>query len=323
MRRVLTLAICLSAAAAGCGTQQILLGTEGSYLFTVMDGLALPGEEVPLRARLQAGDLLRGQAGKVVRFSRDAALYKASETDDDGAAVVTFTPGEPGDYRFVAEVAPTGLPDEPPKPSELLIACRKADAPMVVVDLDKTVVASGFQTVLLGNPDPMPGSAEVLGRLARDRTIVFLTHRPDYFGPKSKQWLRARGYPAGPVLLSTVGGFLKGSGTYKSDAIKALRQRFKGIEIGIGDKASDAKAYRDNGMKSFLIVQVPGGASAKQLEALADSLKGLPDDIQAVTGWDQIEKALFDKASFPSSAMESRLRDLAKERRQTEEAGKK
>ncbi len=41
------------------------------------------------------------------------------------------------------------------------------------------------------------------------------------------------------------------------------------------------------------------------------------------TNSQQPDKALFDKASFPSSAMESRLRDLAKERRQAEEAGKK
>ncbi|MBE3069617.1 MAG: hypothetical protein IMZ66_05205 [Planctomycetes bacterium] len=313
---LVALSVC-TLAAGGCGAQQILLGTEGAYLFTVMDALALPGEDVLLRARLQAGDLLRGRAGQVVRFSRDGVLYKAGETDGDGVAAVTFTPPEPGDYRFVADVAAAGLPDEPPRPRELLIACRAADAPVVVVDLDKTIVASGFHAVLLGNPEPMPGSPEVLSRLARDRTVVFLTHRPDYFGPKSKQWLRAQGYPPGPVLLSTVGGFLKGSGTYKQDAIRSLKQRFKGIAVGIGDKVSDAQAYHDNGLKAFLIVQVPDDASADALEQLADSIKGLPDAVQVVTGWGEIEKALFDAGAYPRSAIERRLRDLAGERRKT------
>jgi len=67
--------------------------------------------------------------------------------------------------------------------------------------------------------------------------------------------LRDKKYPAGPVLLSTVGGFLKGSGKYKTEMLRRLQVGFKKIEVGIGDKVSDAAAYHENGLKSFLIIQ--------------------------------------------------------------------
>jgi hypothetical protein len=309
-------------AAAGCGAQQLLLGTQGSYLFTAQDALALPGEEVQLKARLQGGDMLRGEAGYVVRFSRGGSLYKAAQTDSDGVATVSFTPDAAGDFVFDVDVAPAGFPDKPPPPADILIACRAADAPLAVVDLDKTVVASGFETVLMGNPTPMARSPEVLERMARDRTIVYLTHRPEYFGPKSEAWLREHKFPRGPLLMSTASGFFKGSGAFKTEMIRGLKARFTKIELGIGDKASDVQAYHDNGLRGILIIQVDEKAAAENLEAQADALAPLPDAVQVVTGWDEVEQILFGGKAFPRSAMEKRLRDLAAARQKAEPAGK-
>ncbi len=322
--RCATAAALLAALAAmsGCGAQEVLLGTRGSYLFTAMDALAVPGEEIDLRAQLRGGDMLRGRGGYAVRFHRDAKLYKVAETDADGIAAVSFAPKTPGDHVFTAELAPIGLAEEPPAPLELLVACRKPDAPLAVVDLDRTVVATGFHTVLVGSPEPMADSRQVLARLARKSTIVYLTHRPDYFSLKSKAWLREHKYPPGPLLLSTPGAFLKGSGAYKSEMLERLGKRFRKIEIGIGDKISDAQAYHANGLKAFLILQVPQAAAPETLDALADELEKLDDEVQVVTHWRQIEQVLFDKGSHPRSAMQRRLRKLAAEARASLKAPK-
>jgi hypothetical protein len=306
--------VCLAAlvlTSAGCGTESLILGTERGYLFTGYDVLALPGEEVELRARLQAGELLRDQPGHVVRFLRDGELYRAAEIGEEGTAIVSFTPEEPGDYLFTLELAPAGFEGEPPPPTDLLVACRKADEPMVVVDLDKTLVASGFHTVLVGDPEPMSDSVDVMKRLAEKHSVIYLTHRPELFGPKSEAWLRDQDYPTGPLLLSDIRGFLSGSGAFKTGMIKDLTSRFEKLEIGIGDKISDAQAYHDNGLRSFLVIQVPERPEPEELRELADSLGQLPDAVQVVTGWGEIEKAIFEDATYPRSAAQERLRTRA------------
>jgi len=280
--------------------------------------LALPGEEVTLRARLQSGDLLAGQSGFVVRFYRDGDLYKAAETGADGAAVVAHTPARPGDEPFTAALSPNGFSGEPPEPVRLLVACRRPDAPLLVVDLDKTLVASGFEQVLIGDPDPMPHSRDVMKRIAARYTVVYLTHRPDYFGPKSKAWLRKQGYPNGPLLLSDIGGFLKGSEAFKSGRLKDLRERFKRLEVGIGDKISDARAYHDNGMTSFAIVRPGDETTAADLRSLIEALEALPKDVHVVEGWKQIESAIFGDARFPPSKMLGRVRAMLEAREKAE-----
>jgi hypothetical protein len=294
--------------ACGCGAQNVLFGGRQGYLFTASDAVALPGEEVLLRAHLQGGDLLRDQPGYVVRFSRGGEYYKAAETDRDGLAAVSFTPPEAGDYVFRVELSPNGFPDQPPEPVEAFVLCRRADTPLVIIDLDKTVVASGFQQVLVGTPEPMADSVEVMKRLAKEYTPIYLTHRPDLFGPKSRAWLREHDYPGGPLLLSDIGGFLKGSGAFKSAMLGDIRRRFKGNAVGIGDKVSDAVAYHDHGLRAFLIIQPDETAGAAGLRQLADSLDPLPDAVQVVTGWREIERAVFEGATFPKTALQDRLR---------------
>jgi len=295
---------------SGCGAQEVFLGTEGSMLLTTRDVLALPGEEVHLRARLQGGDLLRDRPGYVVLFSRRGRLFKAAETGEDGVASVSFTPQKAGDYPFRVEVASAGLPQTPP-PQELLVACRTSETPIAVVDLDKTLVASGFQAVLLGSPAPMPGSVEVMRRLAEGHAIVYLTHRPEYFGTTSRAWLDTHGYPEGPLLLSSVSEFIKGSGAYKTGAIRRLGGRFPNMRIGIGDKVSDALAYHENGLTSFLIVQIPRSDSPQPYEELATELEALPPSIHVVTAWPEIERVVFEGASYPPSRIVAMLRERA------------
>lgn len=307
---------------AGCGAQPVLLGTTGSAVFSAMDVLATPREQVDLRAQLRSGDFLRGSPGYAVRFYQGEELYRVAQTDEDGVAAVSFTPAKAGDYAFRAELVPAGMKEPPPPPAELAVYCRPGDVPMAVVDLDKTVVASGFHTVLLGNPEPMSHSQEVLARLARTHLILYLTHRPDLFTLKSRSWLKDNGYPPGPLLLSSISGFLKGSGAFKSDMIVQLQERFTRMEIGIGDKISDAQAYRQRGMKAFLIVQIPESDEPEPYDDLAGKLDQLDEKVQVVGGWDEIEEALFGRGSYPRSDMQKRLNDLARASREKVKSAK-
>lgn len=290
---LLCLATCF--ASAGCGAQEAFLAADGTTLFIGRDGLGVPGRETDLQAQVRGGDFLRGRPGLAVRFYRGGELYKVAETDANGVATVAFTPPAEGDYLFQAAVAPAGMAGDLPQPAPLLLACRKPDTPLAIVDLDKTIVASGFEAVLAGNPQPMAGSQGVLARLARTHTVVYLTHRPDFFTRKSRDWLREQQYPIGPLLLSTRSQFLSGSGRYKAAAIAHLQRDFGRVEIGIGDKISDARAYHESGMKAILIYHVSASAEPARRQREAKELESLPAEVQVVSNWAEVADALAGK----------------------------
>ncbi len=304
---VLLLALALS----GCGTGGVVLGTPGEYLFIANDQLVTPGERTWLRARLQGGDLLSDRPGHTVMFYRDGSLHGASVTDADGVARLHFTPSAKGDYVFEARVSPVGLTSPPGPVPSLLIACRPHDEPILVVDIDRTLVESGFVQVLFGEPEPLEDSARVMRRLAKEFTIVYLTHRPEYFDPVSRLWLCEHTYPAGPVLFADIKGFVKGSEEYKTATLAELSRRFTNIRIGIGDLITDVCAYHQAGASGYLILH-PQLMEKMELLELSREVEQLPPSVQVVTSWREIERGIFDGDRFAPEEMAGLLRRQAR-----------
>ena len=296
---VLLAVLLLAAGAAGCNFLRSMFGEEEGYLFSGYDVLAVPGEEVVVKVRLQSGSLLHDKPDVPVRFEHDGRLLGEVRTDKAGYASFPFKPLMPGDYLVTAAALPKPHKVPPPRPVETLVCCREAGAAMVIVDLDKTLVASGFKKVLVGDPPPMPNSVEVMSELAGRFTVVYLTHRLHSFGPKTKAWLREHSYPHGPVLLATNKEFIKGSGEYKTAAIEHLRRQFNGRLIGIGDQISDAQASLVNGAEALLLVRVPDSARADDLRRLARLLRSAPPGAQVVGDWREIRQAVLEGAKFP------------------------
>jgi hypothetical protein len=281
------------------------------------DMLVEAGQETVLEASLGTGLRKEGLDGKRIQFFMGEQML--GEVRTDGAGTATFrwkVPEKPTDYRLQARLSPADQPQEKVADADIFVAARAKDATLVVVDLDRTVVQSGFFSVLVGAAKPMPGAAVVLGRLARDNTIVYLTHRPDFLATTSKRWLTENGFPPGPVLTSTMGTLLSGSGAYKAARLAAVKKTFPNVLVGIGDKMSDAKVYANTGARPILIFQADWSEhDPEKFEKLADELAALPDSVQVVTNWQQVAAVCFEKAVFLKRDMERRLRDTAAELR--------
>ena len=273
------------------GTRETLSGIQQDMLLQAQDVLALPDEEVTLEARLLQEPDFAARPGVTAQFLRDGTVFASQVTGTDGYARAKFKPPKAGDYLF------TVRSDQ--REATLLVAVREAKTPITVIDMDDTLVASGFAKVIFGEPAMMPGSVDVVKRLAKDYTIIYLTHRPEYFAARSKVWLKKHEYPQGPVLTSTISGFLKGSGEFKSTKLRELSQKFKNLKIGIGDKMSDAQAYHANGMRAILILPVKADAKPKDLIELAARLDGLSDDVDVVRNWQQVQAAIYENKRFP------------------------
>ena len=302
----LALLVASSSLLSGCGWVSKALGMRNDRLLQGQDVLSLPGEKAVLRIRLESGSFLRDQEGREVRFVLDGKTLATGVTDEEGFAETVFEPPSPGDYSFRIEVPVASEADSWPE-VDLLVSCRPGDAPIAVVDLDGTLLPRDFKEVLTGDPQPLDQACEVLKELARNCTIVYLTHRPECFGPKSKSWLARHGFPRGPMLLSDLSAFVHGNREYKSEALHRLRSRFSAMTIGIGDKFSDMSAYRQNGLRAILIFHLHDPDDAEDVREQAERLDKLPEGVQVVKDWAEVRAVLREGKKYPPRRMKDEL----------------
>jgi hypothetical protein len=308
-RKVLILAAAVVAlfAANGCGLQNKMLGATGGVLLQGVDTLADPHSQAPVTARLQGGDYLRGLEGYLVGFYHLDRKIGESRTDQDGLAAIEYATGEVGNDIILAKLEDPDIRKYAIPAVEIVVAVRDKSSRMMVIDLDRTVVESGFSEVLANRAVPMADSQRVLSRAAKDYTIVYLTHRPDIFTERSKEWLRKYDYPVGPLLVSSLSGFLKSSQDFKNAAIKNLKDRYPNIEIGIGDQAGDAQAYLANGLKAIVIVHPELMKKPEDVRREIRDLQTLPAEVETVESWNQIDQVIFEGKHFPVAQALARL----------------
>jgi len=324
----------LVACAAGCGgtpsvsdgwkdsaaeiAAGITLGAEHGCVFYAFDAMAYPDAEAELTVRILHVRKLQHVEGVTVEYFLGKQSLGRATTDKDGYAKLKWKPPQakaPQDHEITAKIV--AVPDDDLEemlkatPASLLVAVRPKDASFAVIDLDHTVVDSGFARVLIGGAKPMPQAAKTVKELAGKYDLIYLTHRPDLLTVTSKRWLTDNGFPRAPLLVSTFKQAIGDSGEYKSARLKQLREQYPRLEIGIGDKLSDAKAYADNGMKPYLIPHYDKDDD-DDVRDMAEEVRKLKADVQVVEGWDDIRDGVFKKKSFPPAVYAKRLDDRSR-----------
>lgn len=304
----------------------VTLAAEHGALFYAYDTLAYPGEPVELMARVISLEELEEVEGATVEFSLGRTSLGKVKTDKQGYAKLNWKPPKPGDYKLTAKIV--GVPDEDFKdmlkctPAPLLVSARTKDTRFVVLDLDHTVVGSSFFRVLFGGAKPMPKAADVVKQLSKDYSLVYLTHRPGLLTIKSKSWLTQNGFPRAPLLVSKFKQAMGDSGKFKTGRLKALREQFPNVAIGIGDKISDAEAYVANGLKAYLIPHYDR-KDDDDVRDMAEKIRKLNKDIQVVDDWDQIRVGILKAKKYPPTTYAAGLKALARrleaEKRRKEE----
>lgn len=249
------------------------------------DILALPGETVTLRAKLEERGGLGMKPdleGELVLFHHgNGSLLGKALTDDNGWADLKYAVADkPGsDVSVDCSLAPESEYATPK--ATLLLAVRDGNATFLVSDLDHTVAdvsSLGFLVKSNKSVPTLPGAPEALTRLAKIYSILYLTARDDAFMNHTKSWLRMKGFPPGPVFFWDLGGKPFDSGDYKTEALAKLKKRFPGLACGVGDKVHDVEAYLANGMRAFLIGDEPD--------------EDAPEKAEFVKSWKDVEKKL-------------------------------
>lgn len=311
--------IVLAGLASGCqDVAQMVLGTDGEYLLQAYDAVTVPGNPAIVQARLEEGTFLDDVQNEHLIFRGPGDFYAYVPTNDEGFATLELTARKTGDFAFRVTVPAdfSAYHDrKAPAPASILLASRPPEQPVVVIDMDKTLVASGFWEVLTGDPKPMHDALGVVNRLSKAHTLVYLTHRPALLGPKSRAWLEQHGFPRAPLLLARKEDLLRGNLDYKKRRLEKLGQLFDDLEVGLGDKVSDMRAYLDAGMKAVLLVYLDNPGEETYEEAL-EMLSKVPPAVHVVRDWQQAEAVLFEGRSYPPAQA---IEDIRKELRRLRE----
>ena len=231
-------------------------GAKKAYL-QGYDALGRPGVELGLRAKAEKASRLRFRPDledEVVRFHLAGRLLGSAKTNDDGVAAIRHTFNKAGRYTVTATLGDRSK--YAAEPGSFLVAVHDANTRFVVCDVDHTLAGvSAAKFVFKKNEDvpALPGSVEVLTQAAKHYAILYVTARDDAFMNTTRGWMALRKFPPGPVFFWDFGRKKTSHRKYKTREIAAIKEQFPHLVIGLGDKASDARAYLANGLRAIII----------------------------------------------------------------------
>lgn len=284
----------------------------------LQDVMIQPGETAEVSIKLGRGvgsTTINTYPGRrVIVTDGQGAEVLSAKTDQDGRVRFRRKFAEAGNYFYRATVEGQ-VEEKDVRPSFFGVYVRDKDVPIVICDMDKTLVKSGFGYVLAGLASPFDGAKEVLHSLVADRgmTVVYLTHRPDFLDSESRAWLRRYDFPPGPLVGSTLSGLLSGSEKFKTGAIAELKKRYAKLKLAIGDKIADANAYVANQVPSILLPDIEWDKTkAKYWREKLTEIQTVDPGVTVCRDWSEISQATLKDVKYPLGRMVEMIREAAR-----------
>ncbi len=139
--------------------------------------------------------------------------------------------------------------------TEAYVNVVEPSSKVVVSDIDGTLTSSELAaaTEIIGiQPSAHPAAADALMALRkRGYQIFYLTARPEWLMPQTREWLKAKGFPPGTIHTtdSKIGAQGDAAKQYKINEIALLRKQ-TGIvpSFAFGNKPSDVDAFSQSGI---------------------------------------------------------------------------
>ena len=223
----------------------------------------------------------------------DAAPLGSGSSGADGSARLdAVAPSVPGLYSYWvrAREKPNLKLREPA--ALLTLAVIAKEAQVLITDIDGTICGTRLnrlQRILSDQAEevePLPEAAAVLTQAARKDAVIYLTARSTYLAHRTKRWLAAHRFPAGPVIMRDVGAQWTSLNfsekDFKERVIRdEVRKRWPEIRWGIGNTEGDARAYAENGVRAVILGDVQN--------LIPDRLRGL---VRSAHDWTEV-KALI------------------------------
>lgn len=254
-------------------------GSRAVWISSV-DAVSAPGKSVLLKAKIERqgwGFPKQGQSNKGIwradlkdkklDFYLGDTLLGSDQSDEEGWAQVAFDPPATQDYSI--EVRFAGDDRYAPGTDDLFVAVRDpSQKPTVIIDIDHTLSHTSNRNVIKGSIDdkPLEYSKEVVEKLNEKYSIVYVTARYYKFLDVTKRWIKHWGYPRHPMFLLDLKKYpTYDEAAYKIDTIGAIKAVYPNTVLGLGDKDSDAEAYRHHGLRALILGDAGGVSGAEEV----------------------------------------------------------
>ncbi|MCR4316416.1 MAG: hypothetical protein NUW37_08720 [Planctomycetes bacterium] len=255
-----------------------------STKITPFDAISKPGEEVELKAKVEGFGFsyFRNDVEEEnVAFKLEGAALGVTATDDEGVATLVVTaPEKPGLYSVRIEG-----PGDAANDLNLLVAGN--DAALAVTDIDMTLAdVSPAVYVFRSNESiqPIAGAVELIKFLSAEKNIyiVYISHRDDALRNESLEWLKMKGFPDGVLFFSENFDHWMQESAYdfKKPTIEKIKERFPRVLLGLGDKVTDANAYLDNDLPTYIVP--------------SEDRRNFPEEAVLLDDWTKFDRGIVD-----------------------------
>lgn len=255
MRSVTRLALTLSLALLVHAASAAPALAAKAAVLTGYDSTTSTGGQATLRFKVERDSFIKFDLhGVTVEFRVGSTVIGTAVSGSDGYADLRVNaPQSAGDIIVTGAIPAGGK--YAARDATLLLAVRDASARLIVVDIDWTICAAKWWDVLWkanSQLPPVKGAVSALNDLGKGATVLYLTARDDGQMRKTKSWLAYWGFPRGPLYCSDDPRVLIDPHPYKSATIRMLKGVFANMPCGFGNKNTDADAYHDNGLTTYL-----------------------------------------------------------------------
>lgn len=244
-------------------------GQQYDVKLTAFDQLAAPGETVVVRAKIEHQGVLGinpDMRGYPLRISVGTLLEQEVKTGRDGMAQLEVRVPTDTAAKVPIKVSFAGSGHHRPAEAMSRLFVWPADSRVLITDVDLTISGLAELRVPFTANDKipcLPGAVEALTELSKTYRIIYLSARDDALCNKTCGWLCQMNFPEGPFFCRDL-TLTSRQESFKRETIAALKRRFPGVAIGVGDKPTDAGAYLSNGLQTFIINPKDRGKLAKE-----------------------------------------------------------
>lgn len=145
---------------------------------------------------------------------------------------------------------------------------------VILIDIDDCIIDTEYRVASFTRWDhlskPFPHASETIQLLSKDYQIIYISARPWFWYPGTRDLLGRNGFPEAPIVHASRLFYLVVQSYYKKTLVGQLKEKIPNVLIGIGDRSRDIHGYRGNGLLAINVAVHPRASTGHDAIFVSD-----------------------------------------------------